>query len=540
MTDVSTLLMTVLLGGVLGLFGQGLRAVAGLRKGSSEAAQEEVTFAEWFDGKRFVVSLMIGFLVGVGAALALGPARLAFEPGNVPLLLGLVAAGYAGSDFIEAFIGKFTPQHKARPFGPVVAAQAPSSTREGLPLPPMSRQQVDEILKNTDLLRDVLTRVQKANVGASAPPPGAPALPPLESFPAPSAPTDWAQWAAPVGAPPPIPAAPPAPQTVDLLYATNRGPAFDDSYFSGERNDALSYGTATVQVPLAHRVGKLELPFKLTLLSFTIYEQAADPAVHFIINNVDVRSLDDWKELVAGSGKDHALVFVHGFNTTFRDAVYRAAQIMWDLQYGGIPVLFSWPSRGAVMDYVYDRDSAMFSRAALIEVLRNLRNAGAKRIDILAHSMGNLVTLDALANHPHTTDPLGIAEILMAAPDVDRDQFRQIAARVRAAVPGMTLYASSADRALAASKRLAGNIPRAGDVPPGGPIVVPGIESIDVTAIGAELFGLGHGPFASTRSILNDIGLIIRQSLRPPNARLNDIRGMPDGAVPPSWWRWVR
>jgi esterase/lipase superfamily enzyme len=104
---------------------------------------------------------------------------------------------------------------------------------------------------------------------------------------------------------------------------------------------------------------------------------------------------------------------------------------------------------------------------------------------------------------------LGIAEILMAAPDLDKDHYKSIANKVRAASSGMTLYASSADRALAASKRVAGNVSRAGDVPEVGPVLVDGVDTIDVTAVGAELFGFGHGPFASARSILNDIGLVI-------------------------------
>jgi esterase/lipase superfamily enzyme len=327
-------------------------------------------------------------------------------------------------------------------------------------------------------------------------------------------------------------------QVVEFLYATNRQPSFDESSYSGERSDALAHGTASVRVPESHRIGKVELPFKLRLFSFTFYEQPLDPEKHFVIQSIDVRTVEDWKNLISSSGQKSALVFVHGFNNTFRDAVYRAAQIFWDLQYSGVPVLFSWPSRGAVLDYIYDRDSAMGARDAFVETLRNIRLAGVRRIDVLAHSMGNLVTLEALASHPQA-DPLGIAEILMAAPDLERNHYKSIATKVRAAVAGMTLYASSADRALAASKRIAGNIARAGDVPEDGPILVDGIDTIDVTAIGSEMFGLGHGPFASTRSILNDIALVISTGTRPPNKRLIEIRGMPTGQSLPKWWQYA-
>lgn len=127
----------------------------------------------------------------------------------------------------------------------------------------------------------------------------------------------------------------------------------------------------------------------------------------------------------------------------------------------------------------------------------------------------------------------------MAAPDVDRDHYIGIAPKVRAAVSGMTLYASSADRALAASKRVAGDIARAGDVPVNGPVLVRDIDTIDVTPIGVEPLGLGHSPFAQTRSVLNDVSLIIADGKRPPNKRLSEIRGMPEGQSPPKWWRYL-
>lgn len=102
----------------------------------------------------------------------------------------------------------------------------------------------------------------------------------------------------------------------------------------------------------------------------------------------------------------------------------------------------------------------------------------------------------------------------------------------------MTLYASSSDRALAASKLLAGAVPRAGDVPADGPVLISGMDSIDVTAIGTEILGLNDGTFAQNRSVLNDVALLIRTGKRPPNERLAEIRGIPDGAATPSYWRY--
>lgn len=241
---------------------------------------------------------------------------------------------------------------------------------------------------------------------------------------------------------------------------------------------------------------------------------------------------------IRSSGKPEALVFVHGFNVSFVEAVYRCAQIAWDIAYKGIPILFSWASRGAVLDYGYDRNSALIARSRFVDLLILLRDAGLEKVHVLAHSMGNFAVLDALSTHDHVGKPLGLGELLMAAPDVDADQYKDIAPKVRAAAQGMTLYASSMDRAMVISKKLAGNVPRAGDVPAGGPVLIDRVDAIDVTAVGDDVFGLNHGVFAAKKSVLNDVKLLLSRGIRPPSERLAEIRGMPEGAAS-RWWRYV-
>ena len=112
---------------------------------------------------------------------------------------------------------------------------------------------------------------------------------------------------------------------------------------------------------------------------------------------------------------------------SFNDAILRTSQVIWDLQYHGNAILFSWPSRGqhAVL-LKYDRNSALFARAHFIALLRILEHdAGIKKVHVLCHSMGNFAVLDALATFVKTVDPPKIAQLIMAAPDIDRDQFRQ-------------------------------------------------------------------------------------------------------------------
>jgi esterase/lipase superfamily enzyme len=256
-----------------------------------------------------------------------------------------------------------------------------------------------------------------------------------------------------------------------------------------------------------------------------------------MIRGIEKTDEDRWIKSLASAKEKKALIFIHGFNTDFEAAALRTAQIIWDLQYRGTTVLFSWPSRGDMTDYFYDKDSALGSRGALLHVIADLQKAGYDRIDILAHSMGNLVAIDALFNSAASRSPTTIAQLVMAAPDVDRDIFVQEMPEVAKVAKGLTLYASSKDRALALSKRLAGNIPRAGDVPTSGPIVLESVTTIDVSAIGDDLFGLNHSTFATTRNVLNDLKIVLENGT--PSPRLAEIRGFPEPPQKATYFRYV-
>ena len=105
------LLFGCLLAIVLGVFGQSLRAVAGLKKQADEAAAANKTLSEMFDWKTLIVSLFIGAVAGVAGYLGLkfGSTEGAdFTKGST--ILGVISAGYAGADFIEAFAKKYLPK----------------------------------------------------------------------------------------------------------------------------------------------------------------------------------------------------------------------------------------------------------------------------------------------------------------------------------------------------------------------------------------------------------------------------------------------
>lgn len=353
--------------------------------------------------------------------------------------------------------------------------------------------------------------------------------------------------APPPAVPPPPPVAPQPPEadvaaearrTVDLMFATTR--KYDDAQerFTGERSPSITFGQAFVRVPEDRLPGELNRPKTYTLFSFTVYRQKEDPRKHFVLRGASILPKERWLGMIGSMPAGDALVFVHGFNTSFDDALYRNAQIVWDLRFKGLAVLFSWASRGAIADYGYDRNSAQLARGPFIEVLELLASQhNVQQIHILAHSMGNEVVLDALAHCKSDAAALKLGELVMAAPDVDRDVYKTIAVNARKLTRRMTLYASAADRALLASKVLAGDVPRAGDVPDDdGPIVLDSIDSIDATALGEEIFGLNHSTYARSLSILNDV-LLLLEGKPPP--RVIEINSVPDGVIPPKYWRYL-
>jgi esterase/lipase superfamily enzyme len=347
----------------------------------------------------------------------------------------------------------------------------------------------------------------------------------------------------------PAPAAVPGDwDLVPVFYGTDRvrtdGPK--RIAYGAERARRLELGRALVSVPRSHQVPKIERPFAIRVPYFkvTLFEQAEDPKLHFTIQKLEALSRAEFLALArARLEKSHgfrhqAVVFVHGYNTRFENALYRTAQIAYDLQFDGAAFLYSWPSGGGVAGYGYDRESATQAEPYLRDFLSMVvRETGAKGVSVIAHSMGNLPLLSVLRElGPALPRGVRLNEIILAAPDVDRDVFANLAADIRRYGRGITLYCSANDRAMAASRQFAGGVPRAGDVPPGGPIVMPGIDTIDVSQTSTDLLALNHSAYAEKSALLNDIGLLLQTGERPPERRIPILQKVPTPAG--SFWRY--
>jgi len=300
---------------------------------------------------------------------------------------------------------------------------------------------------------------------------------------------------------------------IDLLVATTRSSlgAAQGEMFNGERGHELAFADISISIPAdgMRKIGEVQLPDMMP----------ADPNKHFVTLKAD--RIDEGEALkrfharISTVPKRRALVFIHGYNTRFDDAVFRLAQIINDSDAPVTPILFTWPSRGKLLAYTYDRESANYSRDALESVLQSLsRDSSVGEIAILAHSMGNWVTLEALRQMAirNKTLPKKIKNIMLAAPDVDFDVFRGQIASIESSgyYPPVTLFVSQDDGALALSSRLWGSAARLGSINPQEEPYKAAIERARVDVINLtdvkDGGSLGHGKFAESPEIVQMIG----------------------------------
>jgi esterase/lipase superfamily enzyme len=228
------------------------------------------------------------------------------------------------------------------------------------------------------------------------------------------------------------------------------------------------------------------------------------------------------------------MVFVHGFNNRFADAVFRYAQIVHDSGANVTPILFTWPSRGSVFDYNYDKESTNFSRTALERTLTVLaEDPTVTDVTVLAHSMGTWLAVEALRQMAirDGTIPSKIKNVVLASPDLDVDVFARQWTEMGDKHPKFTIFVSQNDKALRASKFISGGITRVGAINPAeepyrSALEKAGITVIDLTNL-STADRLGHGKFAESPEIVQLIGqrLVTGQTLTGTNVGLGDSVG---------------
>lgn len=303
-------------------------------------------------------------------------------------------------------------------------------------------------------------------------------------------------------------------QEVTLYAATTRTKdEGNDNGFSVGRADDLNYTKYTISIPPAHKASTIEWP-----------KGAPNAKTDFVVTSQSTLTAPVFDKDVATQQMRHrpVAIFVHGYNYTFQESLFRLAQMAADAKMDVVPILFAWPSQGALTGYVADRESVLYSRDYLASLLVSIsadRNSGD--IILFGHSMGGFLIMETVRQLKleGRDDVLSKLRIVLAAPDIDADVFRrQMDVIGKLKIP-LNLLVSKDDRALAASSFLDANHPRVGRLDIDDPQVREaavrfGVKVIDITSVkGSD--GLGHDRFVSLAKLYPQLASLDE----PPNRR---------------------
>ena len=305
-----------------------------------------------------------------------------------------------------------------------------------------------------------------------------------------------------------IDSADPAPGAtlVPVLVATTRATDAPPGGPGTQRNAELGYGRYTVAIPPAHRPGRLERPRG---------RAAADPAQHFTLAAAEPMAAPAFRQAVAAAlaqetrPQREVVIFVHGFNTTFIEGVYRVAQLRNDLNLPGVIAHYAWPSLGAPLAYAHDRDSVLFARDGLAAMIAEVAQV-APRVILIGHSMGTQLIMETLRQMAldGSLNRVPLGGVILLSPDIDVEVFRSQARRIDRLPQPFLIVTSRRDRVLQLSAALTGQPDRLGNLSDPARLADLPVTLVDITAFGARD---GHFTVAQSPALiglLSQLGLV--------------------------------
>lgn len=292
--------------------------------------------------------------------------------------------------------------------------------------------------------------------------------------------------------------------TRTVFVATNR--TFEDQRFTAGRGEGVTYTRFEVSIPPERDLGEISWA-----------GARFDPERDFGVARADRYAgaagfrADIARELRALPAPDReVVVFIHGYNNNFASGLFRVAQLAHDYDTPGIVAHFSWPSAGQPFGYVFDRESATFSRDALETFLRDLSAAGADRILLVGHSVGAFLTMEALrqiriSGGDAVLDDL--SGVVLISPDIDIEVFQSQARALEPLPQPFVILTSRQDRALRLAAGITGRENRLGSLG-----TIEDVAEFDVTMIDLSAFDGGagdwanHSTFATSPSLIRLLG----------------------------------
>ncbi|EFO30458.1 lipoprotein [Roseibium sp. TrichSKD4] len=304
----------------------------------------------------------------------------------------------------------------------------------------------------------------------------------------------------------------PGAKTHDILIATTRErDETPGTFFNGERRDkGMDFAQASNSVPPSHKPGQIEWPDSAP----------GNPKTDFVTRQAGYIDGDDAFKAKLNArlaqlpkGKRTVFLFIHGYNTLFAEGLYRFTQFVHDSDYEGVPVLFTWASRGQLQDYVYDLNSAAIARDSLERTIHALVNSNAEEVVVLAHSMGNWLMMETAARIPlkerkHLDGK--IKRVILAAPDIDIYVFKAQLRRLGKPPNPYLIVVSKDDRALRLSRAIAGGKERVGAYSDDEELAELGAIVVDLTELDS-LDGANHSKFAQLAGYAPELEALFKQ-----------------------------
>lgn len=286
-----------------------------------------------------------------------------------------------------------------------------------------------------------------------------------------------------------------------VFVATNR--AFEDQHYTAGRESEVEYTRFEVSIPPDRDVGEVSWP----------QGSVPDPTTDFVVTDAgryagsaafraDIRA-----GLQALPPEDReVVVFVHGYYNNFASGLFRIAQMAHDYDAPGLTAHFAWPSAGNPFGYVFDRESATFSRDALEEFLRDLHGAGARRILLVGHSLGSQIIMETLRQIRISGNDAvlsSLSGVVLISPDIDVEVFQSQARAVDPLPQPFVVFTTRNDRALRLSASITGRQNRLGNLGEAEDVAEFNVLLVDVSA-----FRDGAGDWANHSTVITSPSLI--------------------------------
>lgn len=347
---------------------------------------------------------------------------------------------------------------------------------------------------------------------------------------------------------------------VEVFYVTDRAPLpLEDgsTSYGASRSHSLAFGSVSVwgkdasaaSLSAPNEIGRFpKTPYKIEHANGFAQRDGSITAEHTKTMALMKKELS---ARIKEKKRHEAVVFIHGYNNSFDDAARSAAQLCNDLgPEDYLCIALTWPaggSKGVLFGYNVDRESGEFAVADIRKAIRAIgATPGLHKLHFVAHSRGTDVlatafqqlAIEAYASQSSFASQLKIANVILAAPDMDMDvAFTRVLgvvsdpetlhgnkpdykAKFKYGDMHLTVYASHKDKALELSKALFGSEERLGLLDSSA-----NASEIDLVANAAGITDfvsvengggfIGHSYFLSTPEVRADLAAVIKDGKRP-------------------------